>query len=227
MDDVTLYHGSHGGIQGQIQPKSRPFCDFGKGFYMGTNPLQVKTLVSGNPNPFFYKLKVRLSEIPNKRILQLKDLEWAYFVIYNRGKLEAIKGTPFYKKCASLAKGKDFIIGPIADDSMARVIKEFVSNRITDITLLKCLQAIDYGVQYVAKTPRACSVIEKVLEKEIDEEEIISLLLKTAELRKKGTSLAEEMIWKYQGQGKFFSQILNKYKMILQNDIKNQSNRRS
>lgn len=34
---VTLYHGSKSGIRGDIAPISRERCDFGKGFYMGTD----------------------------------------------------------------------------------------------------------------------------------------------------------------------------------------------
>lgn len=37
---VTLYHGSKSGIQGSISPISRKCCDFGKGFYMGTDRTQ-------------------------------------------------------------------------------------------------------------------------------------------------------------------------------------------
>lgn len=36
-DIVTLYHGSKSGINGTISPISRRYCDFGKGFYMGTD----------------------------------------------------------------------------------------------------------------------------------------------------------------------------------------------
>lgn len=32
MQDVILYHGSRGGIEGGIKPVSRERCDFGKGF---------------------------------------------------------------------------------------------------------------------------------------------------------------------------------------------------
>lgn len=35
--NVTLYHGSKSGIRGAIAPISRESCDFGKGFYMGTD----------------------------------------------------------------------------------------------------------------------------------------------------------------------------------------------
>ncbi|MCI8597874.1 MAG: DUF3990 domain-containing protein [Lachnospiraceae bacterium] len=34
---LTLYHGSKSGIRGAISPISRERCDFGRGFYMGTD----------------------------------------------------------------------------------------------------------------------------------------------------------------------------------------------
>ena len=37
---LILYHGSKKGITGDISPISRSECDFGRGFYMGTNTLQ-------------------------------------------------------------------------------------------------------------------------------------------------------------------------------------------
>ena len=42
---VLLYHGSKSGITGAIAPNSRPQCDFGKGFYMGTEASQALTLI--------------------------------------------------------------------------------------------------------------------------------------------------------------------------------------
>lgn len=44
-DKMVLYHGSKSGIQGKIKPASRDRCDFGAGFYMGTDPLQPLTLI--------------------------------------------------------------------------------------------------------------------------------------------------------------------------------------
>lgn len=208
MDDVILFHGSRGGIQGDIQPKSRPRCDFGFGFYMGTNELQAKTLVASDANPYFYKLNVRLSELPDSRILRLRDLDWAYFVLYNRGKLDSVKGTAFYKKYQTMGQDKDFIIGPIADDNMSRVIKEFVNNQITDKALLESLRSIDYGVQYVAKTSLACSLIDKVYESQMQEEETIPLILKSAERRREGLDAAEQMIWEYRRNGRYFAEII-------------------
>ena len=42
---MLLYHGSKSGIDGEIAPKSREMCDFGKGFYMGTEPGQPLALI--------------------------------------------------------------------------------------------------------------------------------------------------------------------------------------
>ncbi len=38
-DRVLLYHGSKSGLVGNIAPISRAQCDFGQGFYMGTDPI--------------------------------------------------------------------------------------------------------------------------------------------------------------------------------------------
>lgn len=46
---VTLYHGSRSGIRGAIAPISRERCDFGKGFYMGTDKSQPLTLICNYP----------------------------------------------------------------------------------------------------------------------------------------------------------------------------------
>ena len=39
-------------------------------------------------------------------------------VAYNRGRMEKIKGTPFYKKYKETTENKDLVIGNIANDRM-------------------------------------------------------------------------------------------------------------
>lgn len=41
--NLILYHGSKAGLVGNIAPVSRDRCDFGKGFYMGTERSQPLT----------------------------------------------------------------------------------------------------------------------------------------------------------------------------------------
>lgn len=86
MKDIILYHGSRGGIEGNIKLESREKCDFGKGFYLGENPMQVRGLICGDSAPVFYEIRLKLTEIPEERILRLKGKDWIYAVLANRKK---------------------------------------------------------------------------------------------------------------------------------------------
>lgn len=125
---ITLYHGSKSGIQEKIAPKSRKHCDFGKGFYMGTEKSQPLTLICNYPSAILYTLNVDLSDL---KILDLKlDLDWALFVAYNRGKMDTVKGSKLYSKYAKLSKGFDIINGYIANDRMFIVLDRFFNGTI-------------------------------------------------------------------------------------------------
>ena len=45
ISTLRLLHGSRVGIAGRIAPSSRAECDFGKGFYLGTESSQPLTLI--------------------------------------------------------------------------------------------------------------------------------------------------------------------------------------
>ena len=76
---VTLYHGSKSGICGAIAPISRERCDFGKGFYMGTDRTQPLTLICNYPNAKMYTLSVDLSDL---KILDVEvGLDWGDMII--------------------------------------------------------------------------------------------------------------------------------------------------
>ncbi len=211
-----LYHGSRGGIVGHIQPVSRIRCDFGQGFYMGTNPIQAKTLVANDQAPYFYKLELDIGKLQETRILELKDMEWAYFVLYNRGKLECLKGTDFYKNYKYMSNEKDLIVGPIADDAMNEAMNRFVNNLITDKAFLESIKALDYGIQYVAKTEEACNCIRILEERELYGKELDDAIARTAENRKMGRSMAEKMQVQYLRQGNYFVEILREIQQTQQ-----------
>ena len=54
---VLLYHGSKSGIEGDIAPLSRKQCDFGEGFYMGTESSQALTLICDYERAKFFRLQ--------------------------------------------------------------------------------------------------------------------------------------------------------------------------
>ena len=206
-ETITLYHGSKAGIQGSITPKSREHCDFGKGFYMGTEQSQPLTLICNYPNPSLYTLSIDLSGLT---ILDLNlDLDWALFVAYNRGKMEMIKGLSLYNKYAELGKNCDIISGYIANDRMFVVLDRFFNGIITDVSLIHCLAALKLGKQYVALTDKACSKIKILNEQVLTEDERMELKQKSEENRSKGISLAEEICRKHRREGRFFDEILN------------------
>lgn len=211
-----LYHGSRGGIVGDIKPISRERCDFGKGFYMGTNPNQAKTLVANDQTPYFYKLNLDISQIPENRILELKDMEWAYFVLYSRGKLDTIKGSSFYNTYMHIADDKDLIVGPIADDAMNESMNRFLNNQITDKAFLESIRAIDFGIQYVAKTETACSFIQILDEKELYGKELEDAVSLSAENRKQGRAVADKTQLQYLREGKYFVEIMDEIKQSIQ-----------
>ena len=120
---VQLYHGSKSGLKGSIAPISRDKCDFGRGFYMGSERSQPLTLICNYPEAELYTLNIRLAGL---KLLEIEPgLEWALFIAYNRGKLNHIKNTALYERFKSMAEGYDLIVGYIANDRMFVVLDRF------------------------------------------------------------------------------------------------------
>ena len=204
---VLLYHGSKSGIEGDIAPKSRKQCDFGEGFYMGTEPSQALTLICDYESAKFYIVSISVEDLA---VLDVPaDLEWAMIVAYHRGRMEKIKGTPFYSKYQEMTKDKDLVIGSIANDRMFFVIDNFFIGNITDAALINSLSALELGKQYVAVTQKGCDSVR--IEKEIPISYLEKLFLKeiSEANRVKGSSLANNICRNYRREGLFFDEILD------------------
>jgi len=208
---VLLYHGSKSGINGSIQPISRKQCDFGSGFYMGTEPVQALTLICDFEKSKFYIVSVDTNELVQLDVPA--DIDWAMFVAFHRGKMEKIKDTSFYNKYRSMAQNKDLVIGSIANDRMFFVIDNFFVGTITDAALVNSLSALQLGRQYVAVSQKACAAVR--IEKEITISHLERLFLRevSAENRTKGVSLANDICKNYRREGKFFDEILDEAKV--------------
>jgi len=203
---VTLYHGSKSGIHGAIAPISRKHCDFGKGFYMGTDRAQPLTLICNYPDAKIYTLSVNLSDL---KILDVEvGLDWALLIAYNRGKMESVKHSMIYHRFANLSKNYDMIIGYIANDRMFVVLDRFFNGEITDIALINSLSALKLGKQYVALTEKACKKIKIIDEQKLTEDDRAKLKQGSDANRSKGIALAEEICRKYRRDGQFFDEIL-------------------
>ena len=205
---IILYHGSKSGIEGKIEPKSRSQCDFGKGFYMGTDPSQALTLICDYDKSKFYIVSVDLSDLSTIEVPA--DIEWAMLVAYHRGRMEKIKGTALYEKYRKMADNKDLIIGSIANDRMFYVIDNFFIGNVTDAALVGSLSALQLGKQYVAVTQKGCDAVRVEAEVEISHLERLFMKEVAEANRAKGVSLANDICKNYRREGLFFDEILEK-----------------
>ena len=205
---ILLYHGSKSGIEGKIEPKSRSQCDFGKGFYMGTDPTQALTLICDYDKSKFYIVSVDLSDLNTIEVPA--DIEWAMLVAYHRGRMEKIKGTALYEKYRKMADNKDLVIGSIANDRMFYVIDNFFIGNVTDAALVRSLSVLQLGKQYVAVTQKACDAVRVEAEVEISHLERLFMKEVAEANRAKGVSLANDICKNYRREGLFFDEILDK-----------------
>lgn len=206
-NSLILYHGSKGGISGDIKPVSRIRCDFGSGFYMGDTFLQPLTLICNNDDAIFYILNVDLSGL---KVLKVDiDLDWALLVAYHRGKMEGYEDSELFKKYQNMTSGYDMVIGYIANDRMFYVLEQFFEGQITDQALIQSLSALNLGRQYVALTEKACSQIKVIDKMKLSKQERQHMIEKSSQQRKEGINLANDICKKNRRTGLFFDEILS------------------
>ncbi len=207
---VLLYHGSKSGIEGTIEPKSRKQCDFGKGFYMGTDPGQALTLICDYEKSKFYIVSVNTDNLAQIEVPA--NIDWAMLVAYHRGKMEKINGTPFYNKYRDMTRDKDLVIGNIANDRMFFVIDNFFVGNVTDMALINSLSALQLGKQYVVISQKGCDAVRIEAEVELSYLERQFIKEIAEENRAKGISLANDICKNYRREGMYFDEILDEAK---------------
>ena len=189
---MRLYHGSKCGIEGPIRPISRSCCDFGRGFYMGNEQLQPKTLICRSDTPKLYTLEFDSTGLVVRDLTV--DLPWALFVAYNRGRMPTYAGTVVEDKMRELIAGADVLHGRIANDRVFFAAERFFDGSITIETLVAVLKALNYGDQYVAVTQRACNAVRISSERTLDETECANLLERSERQRKRAEELTASIM---------------------------------
>lgn len=212
MNDIVVYHGSRGGLFGDIRPISRSRCDFGVGFYMGDSKAQAKGLIVETENPTLYTLRLRLSEIPEDRILLLNGKEWLNTVLACRQRIKDFSELGIAKEALQRLDRYDIVIGAIADDRMNEAMTRFSEYALTDRGLLACLESVRYGNQYVAKTESACSKIEIIDVRTLRRKELDDVRKYTKEKRLESRNVVIAMAQKYQREGLYLNEIVQKEK---------------
>lgn len=201
---LQLYHGSKGGVVGDIQPVSRRRCDFGQGFYMGSFSSQAFSLVVNSKEPKYYDCFLDLSGL---KVVELSGLQWLIFVGYNRGVFLEYSDTLLFHSIPEFFNGADIIVGDIADDSIYPAFQQFSDGLLTLDGLKAALLFLKLGQQWVAKTPLACARIV-LRERALSALDITRLKEFETERSTRSQTVLREVARQYRGVGKTFDDLV-------------------
>ena len=205
-DQNLCFHGSRNGL-GQILPDgSRKDCDFGAGFYLGTNYLQAASFVFGSKTGSVYAFSFDKTGL--KGSVFHCDLEWMLLVCYYRGKLNDYKEHPLLKQIVQKSEGVDYIIAPIADNKMFQVMRQFGDGEINSEEALHALSASSLGEQVVLKTSQAISHLQMLSHLYLCEEEKKSLRLHGEERSKEVETKLKLAKREFRSSGKYIDEVL-------------------
>lgn len=210
MNMMRLFHGSKGGIIGEVAPKGRNVCDFGSGFYLGDEPSQPLTLICHcDCEPWFYTCELELDNLNVFRFTS--KYEWMLYIAFCRGKCDSFKGTELYERIAHIGDNMDVIIGKIANDRMFMVLNDFFDGLITDKATIASLKILNLGTQYCLKTTKACSQLKILDRRLVSSAECANLRIRSENQRKRAFELTNGIYKKYRREGYFFDEFFDKF----------------
>lgn len=156
---MRLYHGSNLAITAIDLSKGSKYKDFGQGFYTTHIKKQaelwakrISLRYGGKPivSEFEFDLDKAQKDGINIKIFEYPDKEWALFVMANRNREKDFK------------HDYDIVIGPVADDNMARLFGLYEMNIINLEAVVAGLIYKDLNSQYFFATETALEYIRKI-----------------------------------------------------------------
>ena len=159
---MILYHGSNIDIDKIDLTKSKPYKDFGKGFYLSADKQQAQRmaeqrtsiLLEGKPTLNQYRFDETILNDNSLKVLCFEEYseDWANFVLKNRD-------FNIEQPCHNY----DIVYGPIADDGVTFQLRRYKTGMISLEQLvneLKYSQGITF--QYYFGTELAISKLKKL-----------------------------------------------------------------
>lgn len=160
--EILLFHGAKSTIIGNIDiNKGRKNNDFGQGFYCGESYEQSASFVENFENSSVYYFSLDVTGL--RSLKYAVDRDWMLTIAYFRGILNEYKDSIVMKNLISRLEGVDYVVAPIADNKMFRIIDSFINGEITDEQCKHCLAATNLGFQYILLNDNAISRL-KMLE---------------------------------------------------------------
>jgi len=165
---MMLYHGTNIDIQSIDLALCRPYKDFGEGFYT-TEILEqaqkmakrVARIYGGNPIVNMYEIADNYKENSGLNILDFgrnPSERWAVFVMNNRSK----GFTDFGCLDCNFDYKYDIVTGPIADDDMTVLFRQYQNRMISFESLLKGMTFRETTSQCSFHTEKAVQLLRKV-----------------------------------------------------------------
>ena len=159
---MKLYHGSNVKIDIPDLSKSKPFKDFGQGFYLSADKEQARRmaeqktlqLMCGEPIVSDFEFDETLLQSKELKVKLFDDysVEWATFILNNRD-----------MKNHHPVHDYDIVYGPIADDGVAFQLRRYQAGAISIEELVRELQyAKGVTFQYFFGTTLALSKLIKL-----------------------------------------------------------------
>ena len=163
---MLLYHGSNVEITEINLNKCRPYKDFGRGFYLTTMEEQavmmarrVGRIYGGAPyvTSFEFDGKALKDDALNVKIFSELSVEWAMFVLNNRNRA--------YSNISDMNCNQDnkydIVAGPVANDDIALLFRNFTSGLIDVESLVKGMRYKNLTDQYSFHTAGGTAYLKK------------------------------------------------------------------
>ena len=165
---MRLYHGSNIVIDSINLAMCRPYKDFGKGFYLTdikeqaeNMAVRVSKIYGGSPVVNTFEIQDDFRKIDD---IKVKDFgletteEWAKFVMNNRNRTF----TDVKDSLCNKDNKYDIVVGPVADDNMALLFRQYENEIIDFETLLKGMIYKKTSSQYSFHTEKSITFLRKV-----------------------------------------------------------------
>lgn len=156
---MRLYHGSNMMIENIDLSKCKPYKDFGRGFYLTEIKEQAEKMASrtaaiygGEPTVTEFEFDEAALHTLSVKTFENPDKEWALFVLANRSRNSRQPTHCF-----------DIVIGPVADDTIATLFRNFNDGIIDLPTLVN-------GLKYKRFHHNICSTRQRPLNTYIEYE---------------------------------------------------------
>ena len=152
---MKLYHGSNIIIEQIELSKCKPYKDFGQGFYLTEIKEQAEQMARRTSAIYGGEAVVTEFEIALKTLsvktFEEPNEEWALFVMANRS-----------RKNVQPAHSFDIVIGPVADDTIATLFRNFDDGIIDLQMLVNGLKYKKVSSQYLFHSAKAIKYLHRL-----------------------------------------------------------------